>query len=67
MICIVCVRVSYELHQGSYSFIKSKFRDKITEVQGSAILIQIFPLRKAHVTAQETATCSTETSPGRHT
>ena len=67
MICIVCVHVSYELHQGSYSFIKLKFRDEITEVQGSAILTQIFPLHKAHVTAQETATCSTETLPRRHT
>ena len=38
---------------------------KITEVQGSAILTHIFPLYKAHVTAQETATCSTETALGR--
>ena len=29
---------------------------KITEFQGSAILTHIFPLYKAHVTAQETAT-----------
>ena len=38
---------------------------KITEVQGSAILTHIFLLYKAHVTAQETATCSTETALGR--
>ena len=38
---------------------------KITEVQGSAILTHIFPLYKAHITAQETATCSTETALGR--
>ena len=38
---------------------------KITEVQGSAILTHIFTLYKAHVTAQETATCSTETALGR--
>ena len=37
---------------------------KITEVQGSAILTYIFPY-KAHVTAQETVTCSTETALGR--
>ena len=37
---------------------------KITEVQGSAILTHIFPLYKAHITAQETATCSTETALG---
>ena len=38
---------------------------KITEVQGSAILTHIFLLYKAHVTAQETVTCSTETALGR--
>ena len=37
----------------------------VTEVQGSAILTHIFLLYKAHVTAQETATCSTETALGR--
>ena len=38
---------------------------KITEVQGSAILTHIFSLHKTHVTAQETATPSTETALGR--
>ena len=37
---------------------------KITPVQGSAILTHIFPY-KAHITAQETTTCSTETALGR--